>query len=238
MQPYGSQPPPGQPPSWQQPPNPYGTSTNPYGTSPYGASPYGAGAAAPPTPQPHSGYHPTTPAQQPGTSQPGYYMGYRLASWGARVGASLIDALVIMPLMLVAAIAAFMGMTTTITPAPDLASGGTTTATFSPAAVAVMAICYLGAMGLGLYNSVFRQGRTGQSWGKQALKLKLVTTKDGRPMGAGMVFVRNLVHLVDQLPFFPLSIGYLFPLWDPMRQTFADKICSSVVLADIRPAGR
>ena len=52
-----------------------------------------------------------------------------------------------------------------------------------------------------------------------------VTT--GEPMGAGMCFVRQVVHIVDSLPCY---LGYLWPLWDAKRQTFADKIMTTVVV--------
>jgi hypothetical protein len=52
---------------------------------------------------------------------------------------------------------------------------------------------------------------------------------DGQPMGGGMAFVRDLAHIIDALPCY---IGYLFPLWDARRQTFADKIMSTVVLSE------
>ena len=44
---------------------------------------------------------------------------------------------------------------------------------------------------------------------------------------AGMALVRDLAHIVDGF----FYLGYLWPLWDATRQTFADKICSTVVLA-------
>ena len=42
-----------------------------------------------------------------------------------------------------------------------------------------------------------------------------------------MTFVRGLAHFLDSLPCY---IGYLWPLWDTKRQTFADKIMNSVVV--------
>ena len=41
-----------------------------------------------------------------------------------------------------------------------------------------------------------------------------------------MSFVRQLLHIVDSICY----IGYLWPLWDRKRQTFADKILKTVVL--------
>jgi hypothetical protein len=42
-----------------------------------------------------------------------------------------------------------------------------------------------------------------------------------------MAFARDIVHLLDSLPCY---IGFLWPLWDAKRQTFADKILSTVVV--------
>ena len=73
-------------------------------------------------------------------------------------------------------------------------------------------------------------GRTGQSWGKQVLKLRLVRMADGQPMGGGMAFVRDLLHILDALLCY---IGFLWPIWDARRQClFSDKIMNTVVLSE------
>lgn len=40
-----------------------------------------------------------------------------------------------------------------------------------------------------------------------------------------MPIVRQIAHIVDGIIRY---VGYLFPLWDPRRQTLADKIMSTV----------
>jgi uncharacterized RDD family membrane protein YckC len=92
---------------------------------------------------------------------------------------------------------------------------------------AIVYLCYLIALGLNIYNRWIQAGRTGQSWGKKALGIKLISEATGQPIGAGMAFGRDIVHLLD---FLPCYIGYLWPLWDAKRQTFADKILSTVVV--------
>lgn len=86
---------------------------------------------------------------------------------------------------------------------------------------------FLIALGLWVYNRCIQAGRTGQSWGKKALGLKLVSEATGEPIGPAMAFVRDICHILDSLACY---IGWLFPLWDPKRQTFADKIISTVVI--------
>lgn len=55
-------------------------------------------------------------------------------------------------------------------------------------------------------------------------KTKLVKIETGQPIGFGMAFVRHLCHVLE------FVIGFLWPLWDEKRQTFADKIVGTVVI--------
>ena len=188
---------PNQPGYGQQPPQ----SQPPYGQP----QPYGA-------PQPGYGQPPAPAAGGYVADQPGYYMGRALANWPQRVGAYLID-------YLIAAIPAFLAVI--------LFSGTDPGETPSAGAGFVAFLLYLLSLGIWIYNRAILAGRTGQSWGKQVLNLRLVRMADGQPMGGGMAFVRDLAHILDALPCY---IGYLFPLWDARRQTFADKIMSTVVI--------
>jgi uncharacterized RDD family membrane protein YckC len=190
---------PNQPGYGQQPQPPYGSQPPPYGTPQPG---YGQ----PPAPAPAAGGYVA--------DQPGYYMGRTLANWPQRVGAYLID-------YLIAAIPAFLAVI--------LFSGTDPGENPSAGAGFVAFLLYLVSLGIWIYNRAIQQGRTGQSWGKQVLNLRLVRMADGQPMGGGMSFVRDLAHIIDALPCY---IGYLFPLWDARRQTFADKIMSTVVLSE------
>jgi hypothetical protein len=59
------------------------------------------------------------------------------------------------------------------------------------------------------------------------LGIRLVSASTGQPVGFGRAVVRQLAHLLDALP---LMVGYLRPLWDERRQTFADKMCGTLVV--------
>ena len=72
-----------------------------------------------------------------------------------------------------------------------------------------------------------RQGRTGLLDRQERARHQLIGEPTGQPIGAGMAFVRYLAHILDGLPCY---LGYLWPLWDAKRQTFADKIMSTVVI--------
>ena len=58
------------------------------------------------------------------------------------------------------------------------------------------------------------------------LGLRTVKAETGQPIGGGMGIVRAIAHIVDQIPCY---LGFLWPLWDDKRQTFADKILGTVV---------
>ncbi len=85
------------------------------------------------------------------------------------------------------------------------------------------------ALGVLVYNRWIRGGSTGKSWGRSIMRIRLVGKQTGRPIGPGRAFLRDLCHTVDSLVFL---VGWLLPLWDAKRQTFADKIMKTVV----RPA--
>lgn len=85
----------------------------------------------------------------------------------------------------------------------------------------------LAAVAFAIWNYGYRQGTTGSSIGKWVMKFKVVGEATGQPIGFGLSVVRQLAHILDSIL---CSIGYLWPLWDAKRQTFADKIMSTVCL--------
>ncbi|WP_033345240.1 RDD family protein [Catenuloplanes japonicus] len=161
------------------------------------------------------------PQQQPAYGG-GYGGGYQgpasYASWFHRVGAYLIDALVILPFSILASILGG-SFSTEIDPNTGIAT---------PSSPNALYFIFIGLGGLlALYNQVWLQGKSGQSWGKKALGIKLISENDGQPIGPLLVFVRAICHILDGLPCY---IGYLWPIWDDKNQTFADKIMKTVVV--------
>jgi len=73
----------------------------------------------------------------------------------------------------------------------------------------------------------YLEGTKGQTPGKMAVGTRTLREADGQLLGFGRALGRRLLHVLDTLACF---IGYLWPLWDEKRQTFADKIVSSVVI--------
>lgn len=84
----------------------------------------------------------------------------------------------------------------------------------------------LAALGWGLYNA-YLAGESGQSFGKKQAGITLVKASDGQFIGGMMGIVRSFAHVVDGIICY---IGFLFPLWDPKKQTLADKIMGTVVI--------
>lgn len=154
----------------------------PYGYPPYGTYvPYGYGAGVPP-----------------------------LANWGRRVGAYLLDGLIIL--------------------GPLYGLGFIDLARSENLATAEPGMFFLGGVVYTLVMAIFqlyREGSTGQTTGKRVLGISLLREADGGTLGMGMAFVRKLAHIVDSMPCY---IGWFLPLWDTKRQTIADKLCRTVVV--------
>ncbi len=72
-----------------------------------------------------------------------------------------------------------------------------------------------------IWNFFIRQGRTGQTIGKQQQSIMLIADDTRAPIGAGRCFVRYLLGgLIGSFCY----IDYLWPLWDEQRKRLSDKI--------------
>jgi len=145
------------------------------------------------------------------------------ASWGARVGGYIVNSLASALFTLPAMIAFFAGpreyQECTIDNEPALCKLPTS------AGWAIFAL--LMAAGLITYYVLYCKavGSTGQFWGHRAAGVRIVDATTGGSIGAGKAFGRLLLHIVDAVPCY---LGFLWPLWDSKRQTFADKIVGTV----------
>ncbi|MDR7278708.1 RDD family protein [Catenuloplanes atrovinosus] len=77
------------------------------------------------------------------------------------------------------------------------------------------------------YNRWWLTGRTGQSWGRRLVGIRLVGAETEQPIGPLRATVRDFAHILDDLI---LYVGYLMPLWTRKRQTLADKVMGTVVI--------
>lgn len=189
------------------PSDPYGQpGQDPYGqpVNPYGAQSY-------------------DPAGYGGVPQ-----GVTFAHWGKRVGAAVIDGLLGMLAQSLYIVGSIMAASSAeLTTDPVTGEVTNTGGGASGLALALMGLGIIMGLAFFIWNSCIKQGRTGYSIGKGVMGIKLVKAETGQPIGAGMSFVRQLAHILDALPCY---LGFLWPLWDSKRQTFADKVIGTYVI--------
>ena len=204
--PPGPPPPSWQPPEPPQPPAPYG--------QPQAPPPP---AEAPPQQQPPPGYPPPATYQPPpptpyGGRQwpPGTWNGRELGGWWQRVGAALLDGLIVgMPVLVITlavdfALGLLLGLTATLTYYPLL---------------------------------MMREGQAnGQTLGKQITGIRVVQVS-GEPFtyGAGALREFAIKYLLFGTVggFFlaiPTLLDYLWPLWDDENRALHDMLASTRVL--------
>jgi uncharacterized RDD family membrane protein YckC len=146
-----------------------------------------------------------------------------LAGWPLRVAGYLIDSLLpAIPGGIIVAIGMAMGASgATADPATGAISGT------NPLGFVIAGIGYLAMFVFQVWNRWIKGGK-GQTIGRKMVGITLLGEQTGQPIGAGMAFVRDLAHILDSLPFY---LGWLWPLWDTKRQTFADKVVKTVVVS-------
>lgn len=130
------------------------------------------------------------------------------ASWGSRVGATLVrglvPAIVTVPLLLVGVAIGDIGLL-------------------------LLVVGYVFGIAASI-RMLIQRGHLGYDVGDAVVGQRLVYQETGLQLGSGMtVFVRQIAHVLDALPCY---IGYLWPLWDQQRQTFADKVMKTVVVQE------
>lgn len=148
------------------------------------------------------------------------------ASWGRRVSASLVDFAFSIPYLIT-----YTAMSATIDYGRYNPRTGALVGGHGPDDTLMVLTVVIGfaTFAFGIWNAIVRQGKTGSSLGKSALGIRVVFEETGRPLGVGQNFLRQLTHILDGLACY---IGYLFPLWEARRRTFADMIMTTVVLRD------
>jgi len=93
----------------------------------------------------------------------------------------------------------------------------------------------VGATLLTTANRVVLPPNIGWSLGRALVGIAVVRL-DGATVGVGRMMLRELAHLLDTISVF---VGWLWPLWDPRRRTFADLLLGTevrLVEQDRRPA--
>ncbi len=167
-----------------------------------------------------------SPYEQPAHPPPVVPIPY--ARWGRRVAGRLLDAL----FEFLATLPVFIGFIVMFATAdyvdrPD----GSTDIHMNDAGATIggilIAFGFLLALAFWIWNVFVRQGSTGYTLGKSVVGIKLIKISTGAPICGGWAFLREILHTLDSAL---LYLGWLWPLWDRKRQTFADKIVETVVI--------
>lgn len=144
------------------------------------------------------------PPPPPSGAAPAAVGGY--ASWGSRVGAALVR-----------------GLVPAIAAVPLVVIG----AAIGDVGLLLLVVGYVFGIAAAI-RMLIQRGHLGYDVGDAVVGQRLVYQETGLQLGSGVtVFVRQLAHVLDALPCY---IGYLWPLWDAQRQTFADKVMRTVVV--------
>ena len=160
------------------------------------------------------------PGYQPYAAQ-GPAMNY--ASWGARLGGQILNGLSSALFTLPAMISFFAGPREY----QECEIDGQTELCKLPTSTGWAIFAILAGVGMIAFFVVYCKavGKTGQFWGHRGAGVRIVDATTGAPIGAGRAFGRYFAHILDAVPCY---LGFLWPLWDKKKQTFADKIVGTV----------
>ena len=187
-----------------------------------------------PGPEAQPGYGGPVPPggwQQPIAQPAGAWVGYPLAGWWSRVGAALIDGIIISipaSILFFVLIAGAVGITGDDSDASVWAIIGASILWFI--VVAVIAFLYAPI-------TMSRDGaHNGQTWGKQMLGIRVVRNS-GESVGFGFAALREVVVkgllfgiASSIIPIIPWLLDVLWPLWDDENRALHDMIVSTHVM--------
>jgi uncharacterized RDD family membrane protein YckC len=77
------------------------------------------------------------------------------------------------------------------------------------------------------YPAIFEGRPDGQTLGKKAVGTRVVRKSNGGPLGYGLAIGRTLAKIPEGFTF---GLGLLWAAWDPLHQTFHDKMAGTLVV--------
>jgi uncharacterized RDD family membrane protein YckC len=154
------------------------------------------------------------------------------AGFGARLGAYLLDVVLYGLAMIVPVVAGVLvivlpivnncvsvaGSADLICP-PGVPSGSSIAGGIALIVVGVLGVVFI---------YVRAEGKTGQTWGRKIVGIRVVRVSDGLPPGFWRALGRELFGNIISGQI--LYLGYLWMIWDKDRQTWHDKVAGTVVV--------
>jgi uncharacterized RDD family membrane protein YckC len=198
-----------------------------WGAPPPQGPPWGPPSAAPPTAPPGQPAGWTGwPPPAPGWQAPPVPPRAPYASFGIRLLARIIDALILgVPFVIIFSVLA------AALPKEDRFGtiDGELSICHGPTGGSVAVLLLVGLLWFVLTVAYFvgLVGTRGATVGQNALKIQVVGVADGETIGIGRATGRYLMSIVSA---WPCYLGYLWMLWDDRRQTWQDKVASSIVV--------
>ena len=139
-----------------------------------------------------------------------------LASFGQRVGATVIDGFILWVVISVVLLIAASTVPEARFEDPDPGTSGLGSLIKNLAWFIAPA-----------YYAIMEGHPDGQTLGKKAQGIRVVRKSNFGPVGYGLAVVRYLARVVDVIT---LGLGLLWAAWDPLHQTFHDKIAGTLVV--------
>jgi len=164
--------------------------------------------------------------------QGGYQPQGQLAGWGTRLGAMLIDSLVLLiPALVLFFVVVGGALGISGSDNKDVATGAVIAALIGwVILLAIVALLYAPLL-------MRREGtRNGQTWGKQILGIRAVRD-NGQPWTFGSAALREVVVkglavgiASSIIPILPWFLNFFWPLWDGENRALHDMVVSSHVV--------
>lgn len=90
-----------------------------------------------------------------------------------------------------------------------------------------MALAYIIALAASVGYQLYFWTTTGQTIGKKAMGIKVVSAETGELLDYGGAAIRYVGYIVSGIPFY---LGYLWMIWDPQHDGWHDKIAKTKVV--------
>ncbi len=82
---------------------------------------------------------------------------------------------------------------------------------------------------LGIFYFSYFEGTSGQTPGKQLLGIRVVDETTRRPVDMGRAFIRNILRIIDELPFLYL-LGFILVEVDQRKRRLGDMAANTIVV--------